>query len=370
MRQAEIEEAIVTRALAVQAPTGREDPAYLDGLRGAVSAAVAYGCTAIEFGEHRTGPTPLPIPVQARQAARNQVDLAVVLRRYAAGYSTLIDCLEQEVCRLTSDGDGPVFSQLQRELTALFDRLVTEVSREYEGESGRIARAPRQSELLMRLLAGEPVESSEVPYPLGHWHVGLFGQRLDPALLKGVSVDFDCRVISVEFGEGRTAAWLGARAPLEVDDLATALMSKGQGAPLGIGEPALGLTGWRLTHRQARTAHSTMAQGVAAICRYGDIAVGTAAARDKDLEAFLLGAFLSPLEAERDGGAVLKGTLRAYFAAGRSSSSAAASLSVTRHTVTNRLRTVEERLGRSIDRWGVELEIALRLEKAGFGEQG
>lgn len=71
--------------------------------------------------------------------------------------------------------------------------------------------------------------------------------------------------------------------------------------------------------------------------------------------------YLEPLAEERDGGEVARETLRAYFAAQRNVSSAAAALGVNRHTVSNRLRAIEVRLGRSLTASGTEIEAALCL---------
>jgi DNA-binding PucR family transcriptional regulator len=60
---------------------------------------------------------------------------------------------------------------------------------------------------------------------------------------------------------------------------------------------------------------------------------------------------------------VLRQTLRAYFAAERNASSAAAALGVARHTIENRLRKIEERLDRRLSTCLAELEVALRVEE-------
>jgi len=88
------------------------------------------------------------------------------------------------------------------------------------------------------------------------------------------------------------------------------------------------------------------------------------------MKAVLLDAYLAPLGSGRDG-AVLRDTLRTYFASGGNAASAAASLGVDRHTVQRRLRKVEEAIGRTLDTCRAELEVALRVEEhAGPGLQG
>jgi DNA-binding PucR family transcriptional regulator len=66
---------------------------------------------------------------------------------------------------------------------------------------------------------------------------------------------------------------------------------------------------------------------------------------------------------EDDKSDVTRETLRAYLAAGRSVTSAAAVLAVNRNTVSNRLRSAEKAIGRPLDAWAAELEAVLRLEE-------
>jgi DNA-binding PucR family transcriptional regulator len=73
--------------------------------------------------------------------------------------------------------------------------------------------------------------------------------------------------------------------------------------------------------------------------------------------------YLAPLAGQRGGGEALIRTLRAYFDAQRNVSSAAAVLGVKRHTVTNRLRTVEDLLNRPLATCANEIDAVLRLEE-------
>ena len=97
--------------------------------------------------------------------------------------------------------------------------------------------------------------------------------------------------------------------------------------------------------------------------RYSGVALLASALQDELLRAALRDLYLAPLEAERDGGAALRQTLRAYFAAERNVSSAAEMLGVNRNTVASRLRVIETTLGRSLGTCATELEVALRLEE-------
>jgi hypothetical protein len=363
-RRDEIEEAILTRTFAVSEPTGRESAEYVLGLRAAVTAAVDYGLTAIEHGAERSGPPPAAVLVQARKAARNRIGLEVVLRRYAGGYAALADFLQQEA--IHRDVRGEETYALQRELTALFDRLVEAVSAEYqrEAEAGASSVSRRPRERLSRLLAGEIVDTAQLDYELDAWHLGVLGAGPQAErLLHELARALDRRLLIVESGERTVWAWLGGRQRLDPSRLEELPLSADPSqALLGIGEPAQGLRGWRLTHRQAEAALSVALRRPRPLTRYAEVGLLAAVSRDDDLVSFLSETYLAPLAAERDGGEVLRQTLRFYFDAGRNASAAAAALGISRQTVASRLQAIEGRIGQPLEACGAEVETILRLD--------
>jgi len=96
---------------------------------------------------------------------------------------------------------------------------------------------------------------------------------------------------------------------------------------------------------------------------YRGVALLASALQDELLRTSLRGLYLAPLEAERDGGATYRETLRAYFAAECNVTSAAEIVGVTRKTVAARLQMIEQRLGRPINTCAAEMETALRLRE-------
>ena len=159
-------------------------------------------------------------------------------------------------------------------------------------------------------------------------------------------------------------AWLGGAQPLSSRRASEALAGRWpEGALLALGEPGEGPDGWRLTHRQARAAFGVAQRKTEGPVRYADVALLVSVLQDDLLATSLRSLYLEPLAVGRDGGARLRETLRAYFAAGRNVSSAAAALGVTRRTVTNRLHAVEELLGCPFSAVGVQLDLALDLEE-------
>jgi DNA-binding PucR family transcriptional regulator len=73
--------------------------------------------------------------------------------------------------------------------------------------------------------------------------------------------------------------------------------------------------------------------------------------------------FLMPLAGQRDGGAILRQTLRAYIDAHGGATTAAKALKVDRHTVENRLHTVEELIGCALYTCLAEIDVALHLKE-------
>jgi hypothetical protein len=367
LRRAEIEEAASTRIYSVSERTASMDPDYVEGLRRAVSAALEYGLTAIEVGVARLPPVPAPLLVQARLAARNGIGLDVVLRRYVAGFTVLSDFIMQEaIAGETLEIDA--VHRIGREQATLLDRILAAVSEEHsrEIESRLGTSEERRAERVKRLLAGELVDTDELDYDFGANHLGVVAAGSAAAeALRALTDRLDCRTLLVRHGEGKAWAWLGtcqeAIDPDVFDLHAHAALPAS--VSLAVGEPSQGLAGWRLTHRQALAALPVALRGSDRMVRYSEVALVASMLQDDLLAHSLRGIYLTPLADERDGGAMLRETLRAYFAAGRNVSSAAAALGVSRRTVANRLRTVEDRIRRPLGKALMEIDAVLRLEE-------
>ncbi len=365
-RRAEIEQAVLTRVYAVSAPTESQDPEYIAGLRAASSAAVEYALDVIERGEERAPSPPPVLLVQARLAVRNGIGLDTVLRRYSAGYVLLSDFLIEEAERVGLRGDDLL--RLLRS-QAVLDRLLAAVSEEYTRE---VSQRPSTSEehraeRIERLLAGELIDTSGLAYDFGGFHLGAIakGPGVEEAF-QSLAATLDRRLLTVCRGEGMMWAWLGGRRALDMDELNRHVCAQWPAqATLAIGEPGEDLPGWRFTHRQARAALPIALRSSEPIVRYADVALLASILQDNLLATSLRQLYLWPLEAERDGGEAARETLRAYFVAQRNVSSAAAALGVNRNTVGNRLRAIEETIGRPLASCGPELESALRLAELG-----
>lgn len=367
-RRGELEAAIRARIESDEGPIEAADPEYGEGLRAAVPVALDYCLEGIERGAANRPQLPTSLLFQARVAARSRIPLAVVMRRYFAGYALLGDFLAEEAekgdLRRASD-----LKELLRSLAAIFDRLIAAVSEEYNRQDEQLeARTTesRRAELIERLLSGEPLDGAELGYDLEAHHLGAIAKGPNAlAALRWLSRGLDRRLLALEREGGTVWAWLGGREGIELDDVRRLVAGSWPfEVSLALGEATEGTGGWRLTHQQARAALPIAMHSPDPFVRYADVALLAATLRDHLLERSLREIYLKPLEGERDGGEALRETLRAYFASGRNAASAAAALGVSRQAVSKRLRTVEERLPRGLNACALELELALQLPAA------
>jgi hypothetical protein len=364
-RLPELERAVATRVYAISDPREVTDPGYLQGLNEAMAAAIEYRLEVLEAGERQAPAVPAALLAQARLEARDGVALDTVLRRYFAGNALFGDFLVEEAER--AEVPSAELRPLLAAQATFVDRLIAAVSEEHAREARNRPRsaAERRRECVKSLLAGELVDRSELGYDLDAHHLALLAKGEGGRdLMQGVASTLDRRLLAVQREEEPiVAAWLGGTRPLAAEEAVAAIAAA---APervfVAVGEPGEGLAGWRFSHNQAKAALPIAERREESVLRYADVAVLASIARDDLLATSLRRLYLEPLERTRDGGMAARQTLRAYFDAERNVSSTAAALGVDRRTVRNRLRAIEELLGRPLTGSLADLEIALRLD--------
>jgi hypothetical protein len=344
-----------------------KDPEYVVGLRAAVSAALDYGLTGIELGEEGAGPAPAALLAQARYAARSGVGLDTVLQRYIAGYALIGDFVVQAIEEGDFTAQAVDLRRILRIQATLLERLVDAVTAEYRHETRSRMRTAeeRRLELVKRLLAGQLLEADELRYEFSAWHIGVIASGPGAeAVVRDLAAKLDRRLLLVRPGGGTLWAWFGGRNKVPTKSAESLIPTPWPPElSLAIGEPERGLAGWHLTHKQAKAAAPIASRPSPRLIRYADVALLASALQDEVLASSLQRLYLDPLACERDGGVALRQTLRAYFLAGRQVSSAATALGVSRQTVSIRLRTIEERIGRSLDTCASEMDTALRMQE-------
>ncbi len=363
-RRSEFERTVFARVCAVSDPVDVRDPSYSEGLRGAVSVAVAYALDCIEDSEPGRREIPTALLAQARHAARSGVELDTVVRRYVAGYSLLSELMLEEAQRAGVESEDQRW--LTRSQAAVFDQVTEAAADAYRDEICAQARSKRDRriESVRRLLVGELIDIPDLDYDLDGWHIAAIATSPDAdGPLRDLADALDCHALLLPDVEGTTWAWLGAhdkRDPCHINQIAEATWNNETAVALG--EPCNGLPGWRFTHRQAAAALPLARRAPGQITRYADVALLATALADDLLNESLQTIFIAPLnETANSSNNTLLDTLRAYYTADRQISSTAAALGITRQTVTNRLHTIEQRLQRPLGTCTTELELALRL---------
>jgi GGDEF-like domain/PucR C-terminal helix-turn-helix domain len=262
---------------------------------------------------------------------------------------------------------------LRRTQEELFYQLSTAVEHQYGHEPEPAARVPgqRRREVVHKLLIEAYVSREEMDllgYDLDAWHLGIIatGGRAARAL-EELRVRFGCELLLIVHGQ-RTWAWFGGSRQIKAVDLKRVLSRGGhrEAPSFAIGEAGLGVDGWRLTHHQAREAHRVAVYEPKRFTWYADSPLLAAALRDETLAGSLEQKYLVPLRSQKDGGVVLRKTLRAYVDAACSATSAASAVGVGRHAVEGRIQTAEQLIGCAIRTCIAELDVALRMEEVDY----
>jgi hypothetical protein len=370
-RRAEIEEIIFTVVRSIVDGPDETDVEYVAGLQATVGAIVAYGLAGIEQGGDWSVPIPSVAVEQVRLAARSGVELQTVLRRYAAGHRHLGRFVMAEMDRFPPQALHDIldFQAL------LLETLMERVSAEYQCEVQRTSRTPeqRRSDLVRGLLANELVDRKGLEYQLDDaWHLGMIatGVGAEAAARGLMTAGIGRELLAIRCSEQTVWVWMGSTrviATAEVVRLASAMLP--DGVEFAIGEPAQGVKGWRLTHRQAQAARRVAIRKPQRVTRYADVGLQAELLRDEAMSSALVHIWLSPLGEAKDGGATLRKTLRAYFDAGCNTKTAAFELGVTRNTVERHINEIEAKLGRLPRTCVANLDIALRLEELGVGRR-
>ncbi|HEX2129434.1 MAG TPA: helix-turn-helix domain-containing protein [Solirubrobacterales bacterium] len=343
-------------------------PELWEAVRVSCLANLETGLTAM--AEDRALPEAIPADARdlALLTARVDLPLAALLRAYRVGHAMTWRLWLEAVEGAAPDPETrrETLAAVSDYLFAYVDRLATFLTDEYTAERDRFMRSreQRRTQLVRDVLDGadpDPARSlGELDYDLRLEHLALVVAAENPeAAVRELGRRLDAPHRLVVSLAGDTAwAWLGRTRPFELPERLEPLA----GATISIGEPGPGTFGFRRSHREARDAHGVaLRTRERALVRYDEVALESLVTGDAGRSRAFVERELHGIDGDDARSRRLRETLRAYFACSQNASAAAAMLGVHEHTVTYRLRTVEERLGRPVNSRRAELEIALRL---------
>jgi hypothetical protein len=368
------------------------DPVVAAGERASVVAnlrAVAHG-----LAHGRSLPDQLPPGAvdEAIAAASEGLPWIALLRTYTIGHASVWErvALEVEGWGLPDGAMAELLRVLSRYLFGYIDRVTSELAEVYQQERDRVLRSQerRRTALIRELLAGMPVSEDQLGYRLRVDHVGVVAWGREPeAAATQLAQELGCALL-VAPGAGRSIwAWLGGRS--RIDAPAQRMLARFEppdGTFVACGDVAADAEGFARTHRQALLAYRVAVVGDASLTHYDDVALEALVLHDQRLAREFADRELGPLAAPDARTALLRKTLRAYFSVGQNAAAAGALLGVHDRTVSYRLTTIEERMGRPVTRRRDELAVALRIhamlapdmepgdgdgdESAGVGDRG
>ena len=303
----------------------------------------------------------------ARVSARLDVPLTALLRTYRIGYALMSERWYQavEAAPLSSEERVEVIEAAFSYLFDYVDRVSSFVTDVYTAERDHYLRSreQRRAQLVRALLDGGDADIAEaratLDYDLTLEHVGsvLVGPHPEVAVRELASALEAPHRLVVPITAELAWAWVGRTRPFV--DLRR--LAPRPGTTIVLGDPGAGLEGFRRSHRQARDAHRVLAGSDRALTHYGDVALEALVTEDEQRVRDFIERELRGLGDADARSSLLRETLRAYFAAAQNASAAAAALGVHEHTVSYRLRTIEERLGCPVASRRGELETALRM---------
>jgi hypothetical protein len=362
-RQGEMEDAIFPHICSLGGPQADGDAEYEVGLRAAVAAGIDYCLTGLEHESGLAAPVPVAVLEQTRRSARHGTSIKTSIQRVIATRRLIHGFILEEAAHVGLAGNSPAMREIRSMQEAMLEQFTPTIASEHMRESERVRRSAdeHRAELVQRLLAGEYGPAPELQYELdAMWHLGVIAIGPDGRkTLTGVAAHTGLALLAIARCENTVWAWMGA--PLR-PSLSGVEGRLGIGeAWFAIGDPARGVEGWRLTHRQAQAALLVALRRPPGVTRCSDVSLEAALLRDDGLRRSLLQRYLRPLEDLRIGGEVARATLRAYFDCQRNTSSTAQLLGVARHTVEKRLHDIETALGQPLGTCFAELEVALRL---------
>lgn len=332
-----------------------------NGVRKVVGPTLEYVCRAIEGNGDRQPPP--EVIANARKLAEKGFPASTLLRRYDASKSVFKEHLRQAFSSLkTRSQDG--FVDADRAIDCAFERLLEVVEEEHAQEEHwlKSPRNARELRVIEQLLSGKLLcPPDDLGYDFSATHIGVVGSG--PGVedeIKRLAEMLGGQLLIVQASPDRFWAWIGlklASSAARVDDVLNAKWDPA--VCIARGEPATKLEGWRHTHEEAEAAFPVALHRPGSVVRYAEVSVLASIASDPVLQRSVRTQFLDPLTRERDGGRRLLKTLRTYFAHDRNGLSTSKALGVSRQTITNNLRQVEECLGHSIAAFGIGLEAAV-----------
>jgi DNA-binding PucR family transcriptional regulator len=320
----------------------------------------------------------------ARRRAQRGTPLTALLRAYRLGHTCFSDWLLKELAEQADDAHMITAATLSMSKTVAgyVDQTSEEIVAAYTGErenwlrNRSAARAARIRDLLSGGRVNVSATEATLGYRLRQYHVGVVCwaddvtaavdniTRLEHAISHvAAKVVGSGDPVFLPRDEASAWAWL----PLGIRDRFDAEAASTVGADgdihFAFGDAVKGVTGFRLTHRQALAAQAVaLAAGRAPrVVTFEEVAPVAMMLGSADLLRAWVLATLGGLAADDEHHARLRDTLLVFLQSGRSYKAAAERLTLHKNTVQYRIGKAEESLGWPAGENRQDVELALRV---------
>ena len=346
--------------------------------------------TCLQIMQHRIDLAAVRAPAAAteyaRRLAQRGTPLTALLRAYRVGHVCFSDWMLKELARQAGDAEmiSAATLSMSRVVAGYIDQTSEEMvvayaqARENWLRNRSAARAAR----IRVLLAGGRIDAGAAEATLGYrlrqYHVGLVCwvgdaasaadeiNRLEQAI-GHVAGKAACPGEPVFLPRDESSAW--AWLPLGIRDRFDAEAASTVGADgdihFAFGDAVKGVTGFRLTHRQALAAQAVAlaAGSPPRVVTFTDVAPVAMMLGSPDLLRAWVLATLGGLATDDEHHARLRDTLLVFLQAGGSYKTTAEQLVLHKNTVQYRIRKAEESLGRPAAENRQDVELALQTSR-------
>jgi hypothetical protein len=227
----------------------------------------------------------------------------------------------------------------------------------------RAGRPRAELRLVQDLLGGRASVSDGLPYDLSLTHVAFIAWGVGVGEVAAwLRARLRRKVLCIPVSEQLAWGWIGSHGHLDPASLRRLERDlPSLESSLAFGRSATGLEGFRRSHHQAREARSVGAARAKRLTIHDEVTLELLTSQNPERARTFVFEELGALAGAGPREPCLRHTLEVYLGSSLNATAAAAHLGVHDQTVTNRLRRIEDLLGRPIQTRRVELETALRL---------
>lgn len=332
------------------------------------------------FGDpSSTATVPKEAEAWARQLVHDGISLTAALRAFERGHadawSTIATTLKEGRWGLSPELRAEEMEYAAARLFDYANAITAQAISAYIDEQAKLERRDESSRLraVTGLLQGEldpRMAERSIAYRLDAIHVGYTlwdAGGTGRADLEALATELARRIapwqhLSVRSDSGSLNGWMSC----EPSALHVGLhdLKSPPGVEAAFGSFRWGLSGFRLTHREALEAKRVgRAIEGETLTTYDDVGVLALASQDTELARAFVEGHLGSLSADDEKSRRLRETLRVYLQERGSPAATAARLRLHRNTVVKRIQKVEESLDTSIDRGSLNLRVALELAR-------